>query len=68
LFDNLELVRTVRALGGRELVAYDIFIARRLRLQTFSGSARPAGCDEFVRPRRGALALSVVPLVAAAIR
>jgi hypothetical protein len=29
LFDNLELVRTVRALGGKELVAYDIFVARR---------------------------------------
>src|SRR5436305_7946166 len=29
LFENLELVRTIRAAGGRELIALDLFVKRR---------------------------------------
>src|SRR5579884_1296913 len=29
LFENLELVRTLRASGARELIAYDLFVERR---------------------------------------
>jgi Glycosyl transferase family 2 len=69
LFENLELVRTVRALGGKELVAYDIFVARRTpTLRRFLDQRVRQAYDEFARPHRMALALLVVPLLAAAIR
>ena len=64
LFENLELVRTIEANGGRQLVAYDLFIARRPPRTTHFWSQRVRQAyDEFARPGRLLAALCVVPLV-----
>lgn len=65
LFENLELVRTVRARGGREAVLYGTYV-RRLPPTTehfFTQRVRQA-YDEFARPVRLAAALSILPLIA----
>jgi hypothetical protein len=68
LFENLELVRTVLAGGGRELVAYDIFVARRPpTIKHYLGQRIRQAYDEFARPLRMTLALSVLPLIIALI-
>ncbi len=62
LFENLELVRTVSALGGREIVASGIFV-RRLppsKSQFFSQRIRQA-YDEFARPARLVWQLALLP-------
>ena len=62
MFENLELVRTVIAAGGREAVRRDIFI-RRLPPSArhfFSQRVRQA-YDEFARPHRFLFWLSVLP-------
>jgi hypothetical protein len=62
LFENLELVRTVTAAGGRELRLPDVFV-RRLPPKTrhfWSQRVRQA-YDEFARPARLAAALALVP-------
>ena len=68
LFENLELVRTIEANGGTELVAYDIFVARRPpgARHFFSQRVRQA-YDEFARPGRLIVALALGPLIAAGI-
>lgn len=66
LFENLELVRTVRARGGRESVRRDIYV-RRLPPSTshyWSQRIRQA-YDEFARPLRLLAALSIAPLCTA---
>ncbi len=66
LFENLELVRTVRARGGREAVRRDIYV-RRLPPTTghyWSQRVRQA-YDEFARPVRLAAGLAIVPLCVA---
>jgi hypothetical protein len=65
MFENLELVRTVRAAGGRELVPLDLFVARRpsTARHFFSQRVRQA-YDEFARPGRLAAQLAVLPLSA----
>jgi hypothetical protein len=62
LFENLELVNTVKANGGRALVAYDLYVGRRAPTtkQFWSQRVRQA-YDEFARPHRLAAALAVVP-------
>lgn len=63
LFENLELVRTVKARGGREAVRRGIYV-RRLPPATghyFSQRVRQA-YDEFARPARLAAALAILPL------
>ncbi len=63
LFENLELVRTVRARGGREAVRRDIYV-RRLPPATphyWSQRVRQA-YDEFARPARLLAALAIAPL------
>lgn len=67
LFENLELVRTIKALGGREKVASDIFIARRppSTRHFFSQRVRQA-YDEFARPFRLGLWLALLPLIVTA--
>jgi hypothetical protein len=67
LFENLELVRTLRALGAREHVAYDVFVGRRppTAARYFSQRVRQA-YDEFARPRRLAVQLAIAPLLAVA--
>jgi hypothetical protein len=68
LFENLELVRTVRASGGRELVAHDIFVARRpANNEHFFGHRIRQAYSEFARPMRMALALLTLPLTVLAI-
>jgi hypothetical protein len=68
LFENLELVRTVIAAGGRELQLPDVFV-RRLPPKTahfWSQRVRQA-YDEFSRPVRLAVSLVLVPGVLLAI-
>ncbi len=69
LFENLELVRTLRAAGARELVAQDLYVARRppAARHFFSQRVRQA-YDEHARPARLAAQLAIVPALALATR
>ena len=62
LFENLELVRTIRSAGGREAVPLDLFVVRRPpeTAHFFSQRVRQA-YDEWARPRRLAAQLMVLP-------
>ena len=62
MFENLELVRTVRAAGGVEEAPLDLFVLRRPpdSGHFFSQRVRQA-YDEFARPPRMALSLAVLP-------
>jgi hypothetical protein len=62
LFENLELVRTMRAAGGREAVPLDLFVVRRPASAThfFSQRLRQA-YDEWARPVRFAAQLALLP-------
>lgn len=62
LFENLELVRTVRAAGGREIVAEDLYV-RRLppTVSRFWSQRVRQAYDEFARPARLTLWLSLLP-------
>ncbi|MDB5069928.1 MAG: hypothetical protein JWM87_1039, partial [Candidatus Eremiobacteraeota bacterium] len=65
LFENLELVRTLRAAGGRELVAFDLFVARRPPSPHHYLRQRVRQAyDEIARPGRLAAQLALVPLLA----
>jgi hypothetical protein len=66
MFENLELVRTVRAVGGTEVVPLDLFVARRppSTRHFFSQRVRQA-YDEFARPLRFGLFLAMLPLATA---
>ena len=63
MFENLELVRTVVAAGGHELVPLDLYVARRpsTARHFFSQRVRQA-YDEIARPARLAVQLAVLPL------
>jgi hypothetical protein len=65
LFENLELIRTVRARGGREAHAHDVYV-RRLPPQTrrFWQQRVRQAYDEFAQPVRMTAFLGVVPAVA----
>lgn len=62
LFENLELVRTMRAAGGREAVPLDLFVARRPpdAAHFLSQRSRQA-YDEWARPARFAAQLALLP-------
>ncbi len=63
LFENLELVRTVQAQGGSELLALDLFVQRRPpELRQFLNQRVRQAYDEFARPRRLLFQLSWLPL------
>ena len=64
LFENLELIRTVEAAGGRVLSPPDLYV-RRLPPSTrhFWSQRRRQAYDEFARPWRLGASLAVVPLV-----
>jgi hypothetical protein len=65
LFENLELVRTIRAAGGRERVADDLFVARRPpTAQHYLSQRVRQAYDELARPGRMAAQLAVAPLLA----
>lgn len=68
LFENLELWRTVRAAGGRSIVAFDLYV-RRLppRSGHFWSQRVRQAYDEFARPRRMAIQLLLLPLMATAV-
>jgi Glycosyl transferase family 21 len=64
LFENLELVRTIRVAGGRECVARGLFVRRLPPTSKHYWSQRiRQAYDEFARPVRLAAALTVVPLL-----
>jgi hypothetical protein len=70
LFENLELIRTVKAVGGRVVTPLDLFVARRppTTRKFWSQRVRQA-YDDFAQPPRLVLALTVVPgLLAAVVR
>jgi hypothetical protein len=69
LFENLELVRTVVAAGGRELRPLDLFV-RRLPPRTghFWSQRTRQAYDEFARPARLLTWLAVLPGVVLVIR
>jgi hypothetical protein len=64
LFENLELIRTVRACGGREAHARDVYV-RRLPPETrrFWQQRVRQAYDEFAQPARMVAFLGVVPAV-----
>jgi hypothetical protein len=65
LFENLELVRTVVAAGGRERVARDVLVRRRPASTRHFWSQRVRQAyDELARPWRLALQLAVLPTAA----
>jgi hypothetical protein len=62
LFENLELVRTMRAAGGCEAVPLDLFVARRPPEAAHFLSQRPRQAyDEWARPGRLAAQLALLP-------
>ena len=63
MFENLELVRTVRAAGGVEEAPLDLFVLRRPPDSAHFLSQRVRQAyDEFARPLRMALYLAVLPV------
>jgi hypothetical protein len=68
LFENLELLRTVAAGGGRVAIARDLFVARRPPSTAHFWSQRVRqDYDEFARPGFLLTWLSILPIIAAAI-
>ena len=68
LFENLELMRTVTASGGRIVLAPDVFVPRRPPdAGTFLDQRIRQAYDDFAQPLRLAAFLSLIPLLAAAI-
>jgi hypothetical protein len=69
LFENLELLRTVRARGGRELRADDVYVVRRPpTVRQFLHQRPRQAYDDLAQPGRLALELAVLPLVVVAAR
>ncbi|HVM13773.1 MAG TPA: glycosyltransferase family 2 protein [Egibacteraceae bacterium] len=68
LFENLELMRTVEAAGGRSVAPLDLYV-RRLppTFRHFRGQRVRQAYDEIARPARMAAELSVLPLAGAAM-
>ena len=64
LFENLEMVRTLRAHGGREHRANDVFVVRRPPTAKHFWSQRPRQAyDDLAQPWRLVSALAVWPVV-----
>lgn len=69
LFENLELIRTIRAAGGAEIAPLDLYVRRRPPdTRHFFGQRVRQAYDEFALPGRLALWLSVLPLVGLGVR
>lgn len=69
LFENLELLRTVRAAGGTELRADDLFVGRIPPPAThFRGQRVRQAYDDFAQPQRLLLELSLLPVLALLLR
>jgi hypothetical protein len=68
LFENLELIRTVRAHGGSVVSPLDLYVAREPPSAAhFWGQRTRQAYDDFALPARMALWLSVVPLLGFAL-
>ena len=62
LFENLEMVRTIRAAGGREAVPLDLFVERRPPSAVHFRSQRiRQAYDEWARPERLAAQMAILP-------
>ncbi|WP_243695039.1 glycosyltransferase [Labedella populi] len=69
LFENLELLRTVRAAGGREERADDVFVARRPpTTRRFLEQRVRQAYDEWARPGHLAVELAIAPIVVSSLR
>jgi hypothetical protein len=69
LFENLELIRTVRAAGGRVLAARGVFVARRPPTgRHFLGQRIRQAYDSQAQPLRCAAELALAPLFVAGLR
>lgn len=67
LFENLELIRTVKAAGGRELIVPDVFVARRPPpAKHFLKQRIRQAYDDFAQPRRLAVELALLPALVGA--
>jgi hypothetical protein len=63
MFENLELVRTIRAAGGVEAVPLDVFVRRHPpTTQHFWSQRVRQAYDELARPLRFAVWLAILPL------
>lgn len=69
MFENLELIRTVEALGGRETVPLDLFV-RRIppAAAVFLSQRVRQAYDDFAQPQRQALFLGLAPALGALAR
>jgi hypothetical protein len=62
LFENLELIRTVKAVGGRIVTPLDLFVARRPPTTgKFRSQRVRQAYDDFAQPPRLAAALALLP-------
>jgi hypothetical protein len=69
LFENLELIRTVRARGGIELIEAGLFIRRRPpSSRHFVHQRRRQAYDSFAQPRRYAAELLLLPALIVSVR
>jgi hypothetical protein len=69
LFENLELMRTVRAAGGTVVTPLDLYVARRPPSAAHFASQRVRQAyDDFALPARLGAFLCVVPLAVATVR
>jgi hypothetical protein len=63
LFENLELMRTVRAAGGHEVRADELFVARKPpTVRHFLSQRVRQAYDDFALPARAAVELSLAPI------
>jgi hypothetical protein len=68
LFENLELMRTLRAAGGRIVTPLDLYVARRPpATRHFLAQRVRQAYDDFAIPIRMALWLAILPATAAAL-
>ncbi|RWZ51145.1 glycosyltransferase [Labedella phragmitis] len=69
LFENLEMLRTVRAIGGVEARADDVFIERRPpTTRRFLEQRVRQAYDEWARPGHLAVELALAPLLVSSLR
>ncbi|MFI7742807.1 glycosyltransferase [Kocuria rhizosphaericola] len=69
LFENLELVRTVRAVGGREVVSLAVLVGRvPPTVPHFLGQRVRQAYDDFAQPGRLLAELSLLPLLGWSVR
>jgi len=62
MFENLELIRTIRAVGGRELAPLDLYVARRPpTARHFLSQRVRQAYDDFALPLRLGFFLSLAP-------